>query len=123
MTKLSYTPVWCESVIFNVKTRNKKLEKKQKRNLKAQAHDLKPVILIGEKGLTENVHNEIDVALEAHELIKIKAFRAPKEYKEDLSAEITVTNRCELIAIIGNIMIFYRKNPKKVINKVTTQIR
>ena len=86
---------------------------KQIQNLKAKAHNLKPVVLIGEKGLTENVLSEIDIALEAHELIKVKAFRAPKEYKQELSDKITQVNKCELVQIIGNILILYRKNQTK----------
>ena len=42
------------------------------KQLKAQSHSLKPVVIIGNNGLTEAVHQEIECALEAHELIKIK---------------------------------------------------
>ena len=86
---------------------------KLQQQLKAKAHKLNPVVLIGEKGLTENVLNEVDLALKAHELIKVKAFRAPKEYKEELSQTITQETKSELVQIIGNIMVFYRKNQDK----------
>ncbi|GAB4223332.1 MAG: ribosome assembly RNA-binding protein YhbY [Francisella sp.] len=86
---------------------------KQRQKLKAQAHSLKPVVLIGEKGLTANVMAEIDLALEYHELIKIKAGRLPKEEKEVIANEITQATKSELVQIIGNIIVVYRKNPKK----------
>ncbi|APC96700.1 ribosome assembly RNA-binding protein YhbY [Francisella frigiditurris] len=87
------------------------MDVKKQQELKGLAHKLKPVVLIGEKGLTENVLTEIDIALTSHELIKVKAFRAPKEYKEEISAEITKKTKCELVQIIGNILILYRKKP------------
>ncbi|AJC49409.1 ribosome assembly RNA-binding protein YhbY [Allofrancisella guangzhouensis] len=89
------------------------MDVKQQQELKSLAHKLKPVVLIGEKGLTENVLLEIDLALATHELIKVKVFRAPKEYKEELSARVIQATKCELVQIIGNILVLYRKNPNK----------
>lgn len=89
------------------------MEVKQQQKLKAQAHNLKPVVLIGEKGLTENVMLEIDLALASHELIKVKAGRLPKEEKQQIAAEIVKATKSELVQIIGNILVLYRKNPNK----------
>ena len=89
------------------------MEVKQQQKLKAQAHSLKPVVLMGEKGLTENVMLEIDLALASHELIKVKAGRLPKEEKQQIAAEIVKTTKSELVQIIGNILVLYRKNPNK----------
>jgi RNA-binding protein len=89
------------------------MEVKQQQKLKAQAHSLKPVVLMGEKGLTENVMLEIDLALASHELIKVKAGRLPKEEKQQIATEIVKATRSELVQIIGNILVLYRKNPNK----------
>ena len=89
------------------------MEVKQQQKLKAQAHSLKPVVLMGEKGLTENVMLEIDLALASHELIKVKAGRLPKEKKQQIAAEIVKATKSELVQIIGNILVLYRKNPNK----------
>ena len=89
------------------------MEVKQQQKLKAQAHSLKPVVLMGEKGLTENVMLEIDLALASHELIKVKAGRLPKEEKQQIAAEIVKATKSELVQIIGNILVLYRKNPDK----------
>ncbi|MDE5039692.1 YhbY family RNA-binding protein, partial [Francisella tularensis subsp. holarctica] len=51
------------------------MDVKQQQKLKAQAQSLKPVVLMGEKGLTENVILEIDLALASHQLIKVKVGR------------------------------------------------
>ena len=89
------------------------MEVKQQQKLKAQAHSLKPVVLMGEKGLTENVILEIDLALASHELIKVKVGRLPKEEKQQIAAEIVKATKSELVQIIGNILVLYRKNPNK----------
>ncbi|MFV9925138.1 MAG: ribosome assembly RNA-binding protein YhbY [Francisella endosymbiont of Hyalomma scupense] len=89
------------------------MDVKQQQKLKAQAHSLKPVVLMGEKGLTENVILEIDLALASHQLIKIKAGRLPKEKKQQIASEITQVTKSELVQIIGNIIVLYRINPNK----------
>ena len=89
------------------------MEVKQQQKLKAQAHSLKPVVLMGEKGLTENVMLEIDLALASHELIKVKAGRLPKEEKQQIAVEIIKATKSGLVQIIGNILVLYRKNPNK----------
>lgn len=89
------------------------MDVKQQQKLKAQAHSLKPVVLMGEKGLTENVMLEIDLALASHELIKVKAGRLPKEEKQEIAAEIVKATKSEIVQIIGNILVLYRHNPSK----------
>ncbi|MED7818550.1 MULTISPECIES: ribosome assembly RNA-binding protein YhbY [unclassified Francisella] len=89
------------------------MEVKQQQKLKAEAHSLKPVVLMGEKGLTENVMLEIDLALASHELIKVKAGRLPKEEKQQIATQIVKATKSELVQIIGNILVLYRKNPNK----------
>jgi RNA-binding protein len=92
-----------------------KLTHEQMKKLKAAAHSLKPVVQIGQKGLTEPVIAAIAKALEDHELIKIK-FLDYKEEKRELADEITVKTGSSLVDIIGNIAIIYKENPdsKKV---------
>lgn len=68
---------------------------------------------MGDKGLTENVMLEIDLALASHELIKVKAGRLPKEEKKAIADEITKATKSELVQIIGNILVLYRKNSSK----------
>lgn len=89
------------------------MDVKQQQKLKAQAHSLKPVVLMGEKGLTENVMLEIDLALASHELIKVKVGRLPKEEKQEIAAEIVKATKSEIVQIIGNILVLYRHNPNK----------
>lgn len=84
-----------------------------KQSLKAKAHHLKPVVLVGVKGFTPAVIEETHLALLSHELIKIKISGIEKENKQ-----LMVTGFCSqlaacLIQLIGNVAIIYRKNEEK----------
>ena len=85
----------------------------QRQILKAQAHSLKPVILIGSKGLTPAVVEETSHALDAHELIKVKIASLEKEEREAISAALIEEVQAQLIQKIGKIIVIYRKNPEK----------
>ncbi|MBA1332082.1 RNA-binding protein YhbY, partial [Candidatus Endoriftia persephone str. Guaymas] len=65
------------------------LSTQQNRKLKQLAHHLKPVVIIGQHGLSENVMSEIELALSHHELIKVKLAGADKAEREQLSSAIT----------------------------------
>ncbi|MFT4694606.1 MAG: RNA-binding protein [Francisella sp.] len=93
------------------------MEVKQQQRLRAEAHYLKPIVLMGAKGLTENVMIEIDLALATHELIKVKAGSLPKEEKQAFADDITKATKSTLIQMIGNILVLYRKNPSLEKNK------
>ena len=81
--------------------------------LKAQAHHLKPVILLGAKGLTTAVVNETDLALMAHELIKVKINGAEKADRQIIANDLCEQLQAELVQLIGNTAIIYRKNVDK----------
>jgi len=81
-----------------------------KQSLKAQAHHLKPVVLLGAKGLTDAVIAETDAALTAHELIKVKINGAEKEDRIEMARSLCVQLEAELVQMIGNTAIIYRKN-------------
>jgi len=84
-----------------------------KKSLKAQAHHLKPVVLLGAKGLTEAVVAETNIALLAHELIKVKINGADKDDKLKMANELCQQLQAELVQMIGNTIIMYRKNEEK----------
>ena len=82
-----------------------------KRDLKAKAHHLKPIVIIGSDGLTAGVNNEIDRALNDHELIKIRVNAEDREQRKSITASIVEHHQAELIGAIGHIIIIYRANP------------
>lgn len=83
-----------------------------KKQLRANAHTLKPVVIIGQSGLTDAVLAEVELALNSHELIKVK-IRAERDERKLISEKICGTTGAELIQSIGQIVVIYRYNPKK----------
>jgi len=81
-----------------------------KRALKAKAHHLKPVIIIGQKGLTQAVQLEIERALIDHELIKIKVNASDKQERQAMVDEICQERGAMLIQIIGSMATIYRES-------------
>ncbi|MCC5791271.1 MAG: ribosome assembly RNA-binding protein YhbY [Legionellaceae bacterium] len=79
-----------------------------RQSLKAKAHTLNPVVLIGSKGLTENVMAETEQALLAHELIKVKINGMEREERKQCFAKLAETLQAEIIQIIGNLVVLYR---------------
>lgn len=84
-----------------------------KQSLRAKAHHLKPVILLGAKGLTDAVIAETDIALNAHELIKVKINGAEKADRLVIASTLCEKLAAELVQMIGNTAILYRKNLNK----------
>lgn len=76
--------------------------------LKSRAHHLKPIVIIGGDGLTPGVHNEIDRALNDHELIKIRVNAEDRNERKLLIQEILNYHHAELIGSVGHIAIIYR---------------
>lgn len=91
------------------------LTTKQKQQLKAKAHSLKPIVMIGHQGFTENVKNEMDRALTDHELIKIRIQEDDRVVRKELFAEICQTVGAQPIGLIGGVGIVYRKSDKSSI--------
>jgi len=89
------------------------LSKNQIRFLKAQAHHLHPVVLIGANGVSEGVDREIDRALDSHELIKVKLGNIEDAIQAEMIAHITETHQAEFVQKIGHTAIFYRHNKEK----------
>jgi RNA-binding protein len=85
------------------------LDTKLRQQLKARAHNLKPVIIIGSKGLTLMVHNEIEQAITAHELIKIKVNDHDREAIKVMGQEICATHLAEHIQTMGHVITVWRK--------------
>ena len=88
----------------------------QKKYLRGLAHNLKPVVLIGQKGLTDELIKSTDQALDRHELIKVKfnEFKE-KEQKAQITEELCKKTKAEAAGTIGHISILYRdqKDPEK----------
>ena len=87
--------------------------KQQKQQLTIKAQKIKPVVLLGSKGLTENILTEIDNALNAHELVKIRLNIDDSEEKKALTDAICKKMQADLILAIGHVISIYRPKTKK----------
>ena len=88
------------------------LNSRQKKILRAKAHNLKPVLMIGKLGVTDGCIESIDTTIESHELIKIK-FLEHKDKKKDLSKIICDKTNSEIVGNIGHTIMIFRQNPDK----------
>lgn len=83
----------------------------ERRALKAQAHALTPVVMIGDQGLTPAVILEIERNLKAHELIKIRASTDDREARESWLHEICLALHAAPVQHIGKMLIVWRQKP------------
>ncbi|APV49974.1 hypothetical protein BWI17_09920 [Betaproteobacteria bacterium GR16-43] len=79
--------------------------------LRGEAHKLKPVVMIGDKGLTDSVLAEIERALKAHELVKVKAATDDREARDAWLAKICEALGAHAVQQIGKVLVVYRENP------------
>jgi RNA-binding protein len=88
------------------------LSKAQIKRLRSTSHQLKPVVMMGQNGMTEAVQKEIEIAIEHHELIKIRLPAADKVAKKQMIEIICKHHNAEPVQSIGNVVVIYRRNIK-----------
>ena len=93
------------------------LSENHRRHLRKLAHHLKPVVIVGNAGLSDNVLTEIDNALAHHELIKVKIHAADKSERQAIIDKISEQTGAGWVLSIGHIAAFYRpaEKPKLVL--------
>lgn len=87
------------------------LNKNQITQLKSRAHHLKPVVTTGQAGLTDAVLEEIESALNHHELIKVKVRSGDRDDRKQIINTIQSKTKSDIIQVIGQIAVLYRENP------------
>ncbi len=97
---------------------NVTLNEDNKKYLRSLAHERKPIIWIGQKGLTDNLLEEINIALEHHELIKIKLRLSEHEERDAGIEKICEETNADLIQRVGNIVTLYKRNQDKPVIKL-----
>ncbi|MGB0133524.1 ribosome assembly RNA-binding protein YhbY [Dokdonella sp.] len=85
----------------------------QKRYLRGLAHSLSPVVMLGQKGVTPNVISELGLALDHHELIKVKLSGGDKEERKAQIDALTSGSKAEVVQIIGHTATLWRRNEKE----------
>ena len=89
------------------------LNEKQKKYLRGLAHGRDPIVLVGQTGLSEAVTRELEAALTAHELVKVRARVGDREERDLILNELAAQTRSELVQRIGNIGVFFRRRAEK----------
>ncbi len=89
------------------------LSNNQVRHLRGLAHALKPVVMVGQHGLKDTIMTEVDIALDVHELIKIKISVGDRDARDGIIQQIVDQSGAELVQRIGNTAVLFRRNPKK----------
>jgi RNA-binding protein len=89
----------------------KELNPAERRALRARAHHLNPIVMIGDAGLTAAVLREIDLALRSHELVKIRVLGDDRERRARLDGEICAALDASPVQQIGKMLVFYRPRP------------
>ena len=84
------------------------LTEKQKRHLRGLAHHLKPVVMIGDAGLSDGVLRELDLSIEHHELIKVRVNAADREDRDAIIQRMCAGVNAELVQRIGHVAVLYR---------------
>ena len=89
-----------------------KLSGKQRRALRARAHHLNPVVSVGSAGASDAVLAEVDIALDEHELVKLRIAAGDREQRRKLVDTLCRRADAELIQCIGHTAVIYRKRPE-----------
>jgi len=93
---------------FNMKS----LSAAERRLLKSRAHALRPVVTVGNDGLSPAVLKEIDASLKAHDLIKIRVTGDDRDLRQALLGEICSRSGASPVQHIGKILVVHRENPE-----------
>jgi len=87
------------------------LSESQKKHLRGLGHRLKPVVTVGDAGLSNSVMQEFNSTISHHELIKVRIRAASRENRDALIDELCQLGSGNLIQRIGNVALIYRPNP------------
>ena len=85
------------------------LSKQEILALRARAHHLNPVVMVGQHGLTEAVIRETETALRAHELIKVRVLGDERDERLLIGEELCAATRAQLVQHIGKLLVLYRE--------------
>ena len=85
------------------------LTEKQKRELRGRGHALKPVVSIGNAGLSKAVLRELELSLEHHELMKVRIGSTGRDERKEIIDRICTTFNLELVQAIGHVALVYHK--------------
>jgi RNA-binding protein len=87
------------------------LSERQKKHLRRLAHPLRPIVMLGNAGLTDGVISELDRALKDHELVKVAARVGARDSRDAALHALAARTTSEIVQRIGHVGVFYRRRP------------
>jgi RNA-binding protein len=90
-----------------------KLTEPQKKMLRGLGHSLKPVITVGDAGLSESLIKEFESTIDHHELIKVRIRGSDRKHRDTTIADLCERGSANLVARIGNVALLFRPNAAK----------
>ena len=98
---------------MKIKQKQKKLTGKQARYLRGLGHHLKPLVMLGRDGLSDNVITAANAVLGAHELIKVKVGNGCYLDRREAAAAAAEKTGSEIVQILGKTILLFRANPDR----------
>ena len=95
-----------------------KLTNNQKKHLRSLAHDLRPIVMVGQHGLSDAVLAELESTMTKHELLKIKVRSSDRDKKQEIVDKILSFSKAALVQVIGGVLVIYRpfdENPSIIL--------
>ncbi|HIO97379.1 MAG TPA: YhbY family RNA-binding protein [Leucothrix sp.] len=86
------------------------MDKSQIKQLKALAHKLKPIVTVGQHGMKDSINDELAIAIDFHQLVKVKINLGDRDARDALVDVLAKTHKAELVQKIGNVAVFYKRN-------------
>jgi len=85
----------------------------QRKHLRRLGHDRKPVVLVGQTGVSASLIAELERALADHELVKVKARVGERDARDEILTTLAERTKSQLVQRIGNVALYYRHNPRR----------
>ena len=85
----------------------------QRKYLRRLGHDRDPIVLVGQGGISPNLVAELELALNHHELVKVRARVGDRELRDEIIRDLAARTGAELVQRIGHVALYYRANPEK----------
>lgn len=87
------------------------MDSKRRAELRSEAQELSPIVMVGKNGITDEVVSALNEALEIHELVKVR-FQAFKKEAKELSNELESKTDSELVCVTGFTAVYFKYNPE-----------
>lgn len=99
------------------------LSGKQKKFLRAKAHNLRPIFQVGKEGISDKWIEQIKFALDKRELIKINVLQGSDFEASDVAEYLAENTDVIVVQVIGHVLVLYRQSTKEENRKVSTELR